>query len=365
MKVDVAPMYHYVVYEAAIMGSDGQMWTGQRLMLVAAKKLEHKLTTLSAQVLERMTAINAALGEDKQLDPPLAMRMLQSAGLDYIHEFSGPVFLMNTDLGPLAQPVVLADGAKVVSKFDHYTEYAEDTPLDVIRQIAPKAGELVVHQREAEELIKESIERIDFLAESDRKYGAKTAFLADVERLKGDGEKFLAAVKAMGGPSNVRLNGEGAIENIEPIDASNERFGKASITDFVRAKVIFSEGNGKEAEANRLRVAHIDPPEWHATPGDSEGYIGYWQFKEAVLAHVTGGGTDGSHLVAYSPVRNFKVAVKSMDAINPGGMVALPEGVIVSMTGKKPAETMSMDEGREFTLANASRPDFDFATSSN
>lgn len=348
--IEVAHTYNYVIYNAGLLDDKGQLWTGHRISVMALKPLTHKIMTLREVT-------------DKQIESggevPIVMGLLEAANMGNIITFEHPdgeegdTFLLGTDFGQLIPANPFKGPLKVISSHTDFVEYEDDVPMIYLRTLAPglDPSKVEVKQIENAKLLEDAIARVDFLADGDRKYGYNSRYLQHAEKVKREGQLLREMLKRS--PEDVQMERlpDGNIGVI--VEAEGERFAAASLTDFRDVRVT-EKGQKVGKEAQAIRLAHVTPPVWHATPDDADGYIGYWEFSDAILGQrVPGEREDGAVLIGYTPMPGVQIAVKSADAINPGGQMALPVPVLIAATGKQPEQTMSLEEGRKFTSANA------------
>lgn len=362
MKINSIKTYTYHAYHAVVMDEKGLLHTGNRITVLSEKPLK-----VTAHKLEDKLVDGGYY--DKNGDDPMAVTLLRNSHLDYMLTFEHPdekgkVFLVDdTVAGGRAD--VFDSPLRVMSQHDEWFLYEDYAPVPVIATLT-RQKDLVGEEVDAKDLLEASMKRVERIAEADAKFGVKTAAAKAAERIKREGPELLKMAASL--PDELRQAAEAMFAKVaaevvggdgvqrQTLDGDKARFTPAKATDFTRVALLDDNGNMSQ-RMQLLRVAHLDDPTWHQPDEDmkAQGFIGFWEFPRAVLG--SAGERTADHIeVIYSGFDNLKVAVKTVDAIAPAGMMPIPVEVYRALANAEPTETMSAKEASAYSRDHLAKP---------
>lgn len=348
MKITTARVYTYTIYGAALMGDNGKVAAASgRITLMSLSKARIKSTGHSFE---------------NDPAPDLATRIFRMAGFDHRITLDSATPLWLTEkpdpdtLAIVGRPIglhgeVISIGADVIARVEHM-------PIEMVQHLMDASpGVALVEERDAKDVIISTMECAKALAEEDSKHGLlDSTVVADLSEMMSESAKMQARLDELDKPApgsfmEFAKSQGSAYEGV--LDGSDLRYVVATATDFQNVYVP-APMNGTAVLAPALRMLHIEPPTWHE-PSDkmkASGVIGYWQFPSAAVGESM--QQNGEQMVGFSVVNDFKVLVRSQDAISPAGQLAIPLPVWqrIARTENVPEHTMSVDEGDAFNKAH-------------
>lgn len=361
-RINTAKSYSYHFYDAAVVDAGGAVKFSRRLVLASVAPLKIEVTKFDPREIPSYKAT----GTDAASEPMLA-KVMTALGMDNLMTVTAAegeidIFYASDDFGSKPPFEAYASPMRVLSQRPDFVEYIEDVPKTIIENAlanrSDKAPPLVWTEHEAVDLMSAGLEKTRKVAEEDTKRGYASAFTKAKDAHLAMGAAIMDLLKAKPEMElSDKLMGEALkTRNVihgKELDGDAERYVPVDVTDFAKVTI---ESSGRERHAERLRLAHPEPPVWH--PADdaqkAEGFLGYWLFPSAAIATgMPDRKTDTHMVVEYTGYRDLKVMVKDVDAINPAGQVALPAVVYTALTGKTPETTMDAEEAHRFTVSHS------------
>lgn len=365
MKIESVKSYTYTFYGAAIVDEDGALHTYSRVSVVSFKPL--------ALAVDRMQdRIDSVLGDDAfKHAEPLMLSMLKGAEVTNIHKLVHPdgpsasVFVMINRDGHIIQHAYHSP-LQILSKYDRSAAIEDWMPYPIAKVMVGDSLQLEHEPREVADLLNDASKRMDYIRDTDAAFDVVTP-PETIARLKTEQEKLKQMAESMpdvvvGGPED--FNSARAVAEImrvasgdtpaTAVDGDNTQFVEAKVTGFSNVGMVAPGGHTRNADL--LRIIHLSDPVWHEPDQEmqAEGFIGYWLFPEATIGQRVPIGSSTTHVVVeYTGYKDLKIAVRSFDAITPGGMTAMPIEVYRALAGKEPERTMTAKEAMKYTMEHS------------
>lgn len=375
MKAKTVRIWTYTLYDTVILTGEAAVVPNDRLILMAPQKL----------------TVNTTLDYFKpgQLESEGAVgRILAAANAPNVFELLGPNIVSSA--GEPGKTAVFGERVTVMSRSTKVVEREQEIPEFVARgYFGPDVPLTTVGEMSLVEVV-ETLKRLsDIQAKDDIAAGHKPRqndlgelmeIAKTLDRGMNSATGPLAAainevvnppspqIKVTKPPSGKVLSEMGAkgldsmfgdmpAEEEYAGNSEHSRFAPAMVTDFTN--VIVPKPNGKAVGVQNLRVAHLSQPIFHKV-GRGEvsdpDVIGYWKFDKAAI----GEAIPGTQTVAFAAINGLVVMVKSNDAIDPAGQLAIPDRVWNALrTTEAEPQWMSADAVKDFNTAHGSlHPDY-------